>query len=83
MSEIKYEITLYCAKMSAQITVAPCILFLQNSWIYAGSSIKKIGVLSRSALALRSPRRGSAVEGSGWAKPPSARFAEHLPQIRR
>ena len=29
---------------------------------------KKIGVLSKSALALRSPRGGSVAEESGWAK---------------
>ena len=30
--------------------------------------VKKIGVLSKSALALRSPGRGSTAEGSGWAR---------------
>ncbi|HLE90483.1 MAG TPA: hypothetical protein VI753_04980 [Anaerolineales bacterium] len=41
--------------------------------------IKKIGVLSKSALAL------SCVEGSGWAKDHPLRPASqgHLPQIRQ
>jgi len=30
--------------------------------------VKKIGVLSKSGPALRSPSMGSRVEGSGWAK---------------
>jgi hypothetical protein len=49
MTEIKYKIAKYCAKIIAQIAITPYILFHPSSWIYARSSVKKFGVLSRAA----------------------------------